>query len=207
MDTQQYMHMRASPSSHPRNRARSRGRGNQNTVLGILSRDPFGILWVTLLFVAALITKWWFISPIYASTDNCLLCVVAISGVMAALCAFLPMAFWIAWTDRAPIGMGFYFSLIGVGLLVAGLYHKLTAIVISKLYFAGTLTWSESQATELLDQVIHHNSGFYLAVMMAYIALRMPLVRSIPNKLPVIGASLALLGCSSILILLGMKLS
>ena len=207
MDTQQFM--RASPSSHPRHsqRARSRGRGNQNTVLGILTRDPFGILWVTLLFTAVLIAKWWFVSPIYASADNCLLCVVAISAVIAAICSFLPMAFWIAWTDRAPIGMGFYFSLIGVGLLVTGLYHKLSAIVISKLYFAGTLSWAESQATELLDQVVHHNSGFFLAVLMAYIAIRMPLVRSIPNKLPVIGASLALLGCSSLLILLGMKLS
>jgi len=205
MDNQQYM--RANPSSHPRHtqRARSR-RGNQNTVFGILSRDPFGVLWVTLMFTAVLVVKWWYVSPLYATADNCLLCLVGVSAVLAAVCSFLPLAFWIAWSDRAPIGMGFYFALIGIGLLVAGLFHKLTVIIITKLYFAGTLSWSETQANELLDQVIHHNSGFFLATLMAYIAIRMPLVRNISNKLPVIGASVALLGCSAILILLGMKL-
>jgi len=200
--------MRASPSSHPRHPQRGRARrGQPNTVFGILTRDPFGVLWVSLFFAAVLVVKWWVVSKLYVSPDNCLLCVVGISAFIATLCNFLPMAFWVAWSDRAPISMSFYFALVFVGLLVTGLYHKLSVIVISKLYFAGSLTWSDAQATELLDQVIHHNSGLYLAVLIAYIAIRMPLVGSINNKLPVIGASLALLGCSSILIVLGLKLT
>lgn len=199
--------MRASPSLHPRNRARAHGRPRHNTVGSLLTRDPFGVLWVTLLFVAVLIGKWWFITPQYAVADNCLLCVVVIDAIVAVLCGLLLMAFWIAWTDRAEIGMGFYFALITIGLLATALYHKLTAIITSKLYFAGSLSWNDTQANELLDQVIHHNSGFFLAILMAYIAIRMPLVRSIPNKWPVIGTSLALLGCTALLLLLGVTLS
>ena len=197
--------MMTNPADRPM-RPSHRPRRNQNTVSGIMQKDPFGILIFVILFAAALIVKWWVLSPSYVESGNCVACVVTASVVMAVLSSFLLMAFWIFWSDRFPLGMGFYFSLIGMGLVCALLYHKLSRIVISKLYYSGNLNWVEAQASDLLDQLVYHNAGLYLAVLVAYISIRMLFVRAIDNKLPVITTSLALLGTASLLLFIGLKM-
>lgn len=192
---------------HRQHHARTtKGNILMNAVSDLIRKDPFGILWLILIFLAASTAKWWYISTEMIDAKNCVICVVAIAIAIAILVSILLTVFWIFSSDQGAIGIGFYFTMGALGILCSLIHYKLTHIIVSKLYYAGKLTWLEDQSGELLDQFVPHLSGLYLSTLMLYLAIRMVFASGSGSRLAIISLSVVLLGVSAVLLLLGIKL-
>jgi len=162
--------------------AHTRRRHHSPAGRNVFSKDPFGVTWLALFFLAILITKWFILSPGNPEDGNCVGCVVAVLWVMAVLVSLLMGLFWIIWAQKFAKGASFVFFLVLFCLFSTALYYQFTDFVMRKLFYGGSLNWQEAQATYLLDEFVPHSVGLFLVSMVFYIAIRVIFCRNLTDK-------------------------
>ena len=178
-----------------------------NPVVGFFSKDPFGVTWFSLLYLALIITKWWYIAPPAIDNQNCLACVVAIVFVMAVTITLLLTAFWILWTSKRQKKALLFLFLICLGVIgCTALLDVATQAVFGKLYYSGMLSWNAADLSFLLDDFLHHASGLYLGVLMVYSMLRIAISSEFEQRKFVIPINLFFAGVAGFLLFIGVKL-
>jgi len=162
--------------AHSRRRHQSASGGN------IFSKDPFGTIWLALVFLVMLIGKWFVLSPGDPQDSNCVGCVVAVLWIMAILVSALMSLFWILWIQKFEKGTSFVFFLSIFSVVSAVIYYEFAVFVMGKLFYGGSLNWQESQASFLLDEFVPHSVGLFLVSMVLYSAVRMLFCRDLVDK-------------------------
>lgn len=186
--------------------ARNR-RSSSNPIVALLKKDPFGVTWFTVLFVAVMIAKWWFLQPPAISADNCLVCVTIVLVVMAILITLLLALFWVLWTGKRQKKNILFLFLICLGVIgCTALLDFTSQELFGRLYFKGLLHWQETDITYLLDDFLRHSSGLYLAVLMTYAMLRIALDSDFEPRKYVIPINFIFIGVAAFLLLVGMVL-
>ena len=187
--------------------SRSRRRSASNPLVSFFSRDPFGVTAFSVLYLAVLIAKWWYIAPPSLNADSCLGCVTAVLVVIAMLVTAPLTAFWILWLDkRQKKNVLFVFLITLLVLGVAALLDFLLKEIFSQLYFRGLLRWHETDITYLLDDFLPHCAGLYLGVLMLYAMLRMAFDPGFSPRKYVIPINLVFMGVAAFLLLIGIML-
>ena len=85
----------------------------------LLSKDPFGLIWLSILFLAVMIVKWWVISPANKEDGNCVACVVAVIWLLSVIIHLLMVFFWVAWSSKYEKGIAFVLFLCLLCLVLA----------------------------------------------------------------------------------------
>ena len=168
-----------------RTRRRSHIRTTNRSSSSILSKDPYGLIWVALLFLSVLIAKWLFISPPDAQTtglESCVLCVIFIVWFLSVLVSVLLMFFWILWSEKFSKSPLFVFIINVVIIVVALSAYKFVDYVVGKLFYSGVLRWQETQATYLFDEMLPHSMGLFLLVAILYSMVRILFCRELENR-------------------------
>lgn len=172
----------------------------------ILSKDPYGLIWLALIFLSVMIAKWWFLSPANPEDYNCVACVVAVIWILAVLVHAILILFWIGWSKKYEKGITFVIFLSLLCLVLALLDYQVAQFVIGKLFYGGVLNWQESQASYLIDTFIPHSIGLLLVSSVFYSMLRVFVSRDLVEK-PLVYTFAAIVGLSAIpLYLLGLLL-
>jgi len=181
-------------------------RRNNSAGHNILQKDPFGVIWVTLLFIFVAIIRFWVLDPSLVDADNSVPSVLA-AVVPISICISLALTgVWIFWAARAPITMGFYFILGGIGVLCAMLLSKVSQSFINILYQKGLISWQADTISVLQTQIVPHLAGLYLGSLMIVLAIRMLLVKDIQPRLPLVLTSVSVGGASAIVLFLAIKM-
>ncbi|MCG6969594.1 MAG: hypothetical protein LJE85_07495 [Gammaproteobacteria bacterium] len=187
--------------------ARSRRRSGSNPIVAFFSKDPFGVTWFSLLFLAVLIAKWWYIDPPAISAESCLGCVTAILIIMAALTTAIISLFWILWRGkRQKKNLLFLFLICVLVLVCTGLLNMVSQEVFSQIYYRGFLRWQETDITYLLDDFLHHAAGLYLAVLMTYAMLRIAFDPGFSPRKYIIPINIVFILVAAFLLLVGILL-
>lgn len=168
--------------------------------------DSFGVIWVMLLFLFISIIRFWVLDPSLIYADNCVPCVLAMVFFVAAFSSLLLSVFWVFWAARAPITMGFYFILGGLGVLCAMLVNKVSQAFVNTFYFKGLIRWQEDSVPVLLEQLVPHLTGLYLGSLMVFLAIRMAMVKDIETRKVLFLTSFIVAGTSSGVLFLGIKM-
>jgi len=148
----------------------------------IFSKDPFGLVWLVLIYLCVMVAKWWFISPANADDNNCVACVVAVIWLIAIVVNLALVLFWIGWSKKYEKGLMFVFFLSLLCLILAGVDYYVVQFVVGKLFYGGVLNWQESQASELIDIFVPHSVGLLLVTSMFYSMLRVVVSRDLVEK-------------------------
>lgn len=175
-------------------------------IADIFRMDTFGVILVMLIFLFVSIIRFWVLDPSLIYAGNCVPCVIAVVFFVAAFVSLLLTVFWQFWAARAPITMGFYFILGGLGVLCAMLVNKVAQAFVNTIYFKGFIDWQEDTVPVLLEQIVPHLTGLYLGSLMFYLALRMVLVKEIESRKVLALTSVIIAGASSGVLFLGIKM-
>jgi hypothetical protein len=187
-------------------RARNR-RSNTHPIVDFFQKDPFGITWFTILYIAILVAKWWYVDPPEIDPQSCLACVTILEVILAALVSVLITVFWILWlAKRQKKNLVFLFLVCVLVIGCTGLLDVASQAFFSQLYYQGFLRWQETDVTYLLDVFLLHNAGLYMGVLMAYAMLRIALDPGFAPRKYVIPINLAFIGVASFLLLMGVVL-
>ena len=157
---------------------RQRTQRNDN----LLSKDPYGLIWLSILFLAVMIVKWWVISPANKEDGNCIACVVAVIWLLSVIIHLLLVLFWIGWSSKYEKGIAFVFLLCLLCLVLAGIGYAALEFVVGKLFYGGVLNWQETQASELIDIFIPHSVGLLLISSIFYSMVRIFFCRDLAEK-------------------------
>ncbi|KPJ92570.1 MAG: hypothetical protein AMJ53_09090 [Gammaproteobacteria bacterium SG8_11] len=187
--------------------ARTRRRSASNPIVEFFSKDPFGVTWFTLLFIAVLIAKWWYIDPPAISAQSCLACVTALMVVFAIVVTLLISVFWILWiAKRQKKNLLFLFLITVLILACTALFDFVSQEAFSQLYYRGFLPWHEMDVTYLLDDFLRHSAGLYLGVLVIYAMLRIAFDPGFAPRKYVIPINLAFIAVAAFLLLMGIML-
>lgn len=149
---------------------------------GLLGKDPYGLVWLGLVYLAVLISKWWYFSPADPADNNCVACVVAVVWFLSVL-LFVPLSlFWVFWSRKYEKGITFAFFLGLFCLILSILGYYAAEFVIGKLFYGGSLRWDETQASYLLDTFVPHTIGLLVITSMLYTMLRVFICRDLVEK-------------------------
>lgn len=154
----------------------SRSEGN------LLSKDPYGLIWLSLIFLVVMTVKWWLISPANPEDSNCVACVVVVVWLLSVLVHLLLVFFWIGWTKKYEKGVAFVFFLGLLCLLLAVIDYSVVQFSVGKLFYGGVLSWQEAQASYLIDIFIPHSVGLLLISSIFYSMLRVMISRDLAEK-------------------------
>jgi len=149
---------------------------------GILGKDPFGILWLALIYLAILFLKWWIVSPAKPEDTGCLACAMGIIWFLSILIYSLLIFFWIGWTRSNAKGPMFVFFLAMLCLILTIVDYYVVKIVMSKLLYAGVLHWEESEAYNLIDILIPHSVALMALTSVSYSMVRTLVCRDLVQK-------------------------
>lgn len=186
---------------------RTRRRSSSNPIVSFFAKDPFGITGVAILYVAALIAKWWYIDPPQISEQSCLACVTAVMVVLAVLVTLVITFFWILWlAKRQKKNILFLFLVTLLVLGCTALLDYVSQEIFSQLYYRGFLRWQETDVTYLLDNFLHHCAGLYLGVLMIYAMLRIAFDSGFAPRKYIIPISIIFIMVASFLLLMGIVL-
>ena len=187
--------------------ARSRRRSGSNPIVAFFSKDPFGVTWFALLFIAVLIAKWWYIAPPAISAQSCLGCVAAVLIVLSALVTFIISLFWMLWqAKRQKKNLLFLFLICLLVLVCTALLDFFSQEIFSQLYYRGFLRWQETDITYLLDDFLRHSAGLYLGVLMIYAMLRIAFDPGFSPRKYIIPINIAFILVAAFLLLMGVVL-
>jgi hypothetical protein len=187
--------------------ARTRRRPGSNPLVGFFSKDPFGVTWFTILFVATLIAKWWYIDPPAISAQSCLACVTIFMVVIAMLVTLVITVFWILWiAKRQKKNILFLFLITLLILGCTALFDFVSKEIFSQLYYRGFLRWQETDITYLLDDFLRHSAGLYLGVLMIYAMLRIAFDPGFAPRKYIIPINIIFIGVAAFLLLMGIML-
>ena len=92
-------------------------RRRQRSQSTLLSKDPYGLVGLALIYLAIMVAKWFYISP--PEGDNCVGCVIAVIWIVSMLVFSLLSIFWIFWSRKYDKGTTFVFFLCLLCLLLA----------------------------------------------------------------------------------------
>ena len=148
----------------------------------IFSKDPYGLVWLALIYLSVMIAKWWFINPANPEDNNCVSCVVAVIWLLSVLVYTVLILFWIGWSRKYEKGTTFVFFLGLLCLLLAVADYYVVQFVVGKLFYGGVLNWQESQASYLIDTFIPHSIGLMLVSSVFYSMLRVLVSRDLTEK-------------------------
>jgi hypothetical protein len=149
---------------------------------GIFSIDPYGLIWMTLIYLAVMMVKWWYISPGNPQDNNCVACVVAVLWILSVLTFSLLSLFWIFWSKKYEKGITFVFFLSLICLILAVADYFAARYVTGKLFYGGVLRWEESQASYLIDTFIPHSIGLLVIASVLYSIIRVFFCRDLVEK-------------------------
>jgi hypothetical protein len=187
-------------------RARKRRSGN-NSIVAFFQKDPFGVTWFMIFYIAVLIAKWWYIEPPEIDPQSCLACATILEILMAMGVTVLISLFWILWlAKRQKKNLLFLFLICLAVIGCTGLLDVASQEIFSRLYFHGFLKWQGADVTYLLDVFLRHNAGLYLGVLMVYAMLRMAIDPEFSPRKYVVSINLAFAGVGSFLLLMGVVL-
>ena len=157
-------------------------RRRQRSRSGFLSKDPYGLIWMALIFLGVMIAKWWHFSPSNPEDNNCVACVVAVIWIISILVFTLLSMFWVLWSKKYEMGITFVFMLCILCLILALVDYHVVQFVIGKLFYGGSLRWQESQASYLIDTFIPHSIGLLVISSIFYSMIRVFLCRDLVEK-------------------------
>lgn len=160
----------------------TRRRQRANSGDSLLSKDPYGLAWLSILFLVVMVVKWWVISPSYRDAGNCVACVVAVVWLLSVIIHLLLVFFWIGWSKKYEKGTAFVFFLCLLCVIIAAIDFKVVQFSVGKLFYGGVLNWQESQASELIDVFIPHSVGLLLITSVAYSMIRVFVSRDLAEK-------------------------
>jgi hypothetical protein len=187
--------------------ARNRRSRSSSPVVAFLKKDPFGVIWFALLFIAVMIAKWWYLQPPAISTDDCLVCVTALIVIMAIVITLLLTLFWILWTAKRQKKNIVFLFLICLGVLgCTALLDFASQKLFGRLYYMGLLHWQAADITYLLDDFLRHSAGLYLGVLMAYAMARIAVDSGFEPRKYVIPINFVFIGVAAFLLLVGLVL-
>lgn len=186
------------------NRPRHRHHHHPSASSSILSKDPFGLVWLGLLYLAVLVAKWWYISPDSQQDGNCVGCVVFITWFLSLLVSVLLSMFWIFWTEKSQKNNLFIFIINVIVILCTVIVYKFDLYVIAKLYYAGSLNWQEAQAQELFDSFVPHVVGLYMVTALIYSMLRVVVCRDLEEKFMTVGYGVVMILVTVPLVYIGL---
>ena len=160
-----------------------------------------------MLFVAALIAKWWYIGPPEISAQSCLACVTVILVFLAVLVTLVISIFWILWlSKRQNKNILFLFLITLLILGCTALLDYASKAIFSQLYYRGFLRWHEMDVTYLLDDFLRHSAGLYLGVLMIYAMLRIAFDSGFSPRKYIIPINIVFIGVAAFLLLMGIML-
>lgn len=148
----------------------------------LLSKDPYGLVWLSLIFLAVMVAKWWVISPEYRESGNCVACAVAVIWLISVIIHLLLVFFWIGWSKKYEKGTAFVLLLSILCLALAAIDYKVMQFAIGKLFYGGVLNWQEAQASELIDIFIPHSIALLLICSITYSMVRVFVCRDLAEK-------------------------
>ena len=173
---------------------------------GILSKDPYGLFWLALIYLAILFVKWWIISPAKPEDTGCMACAMGVIWLLSVSLYSVLIFFWIGWTRSNAKGPVFVFFLAMLCLILTIVDYYVVKIVMSKLLYAGVFHWEESEAYNLIDILIPHSVALMALVSISYSMVRTLLCRDLVQK-PLVYTFVGIVLLSSIpLYLMGIKL-
>lgn len=182
-------------------------RSSTNPVIAFFSKDPFGVTWFSLLFVAVLIAKWWYLAPPAIGAQNCLWCVTALMVFIAALITLLLTLFWILWLAKRQKKNILFLFMICLGVIgCTALLDVISQKLFSHLYFRGFLNWAEADVTYLLDDFLRHSTGLYLGMLMVYAMLRIAIDADFSPRKYIVPINFIFIGVAAFLLLVGVVL-
>jgi len=158
------------------------GRRRARSDSGILSKDPYGLIWLGLIYLGVLISKWWYFSPANPEDNNCVACVVAVTWILSMLVFVFMSLFWVIWSRKYQKGITFAFFLGLLCLILVIVDYYVVEFVVRKLFYGGSLRWEESQASYLLDAFIPHTIGLLVITSVLYSMLRVFICRDLVEK-------------------------
>ena len=185
--------------------ARTRRRTtDSNPIIAFFAQVPFGVTWFTILFVATLVGKWWYISPPEISELSCLACVTIFLVVISMVITAVISLFWILWLNkRQKKNLLFLFLICLLILGCTALLDVASKEILSQLYYRGFLRWQATDITYLLDDFRSHVAGLYLGVLMIYAMLRIAIDPGFSPRKYVIPITLIFMGTAAFLLLMG----
>jgi len=187
-------------------RARKRRSGG-NSVVDFFRKDPFGVTWFMIFYVAVLISKWWYIEPPTIDPQSCLICVTILEIILAMMVTVLVSLFWILWLAKGQKKNLLFVFLISVLVIgCTGLLDVASQEFFSQLYYLGMLRWQAADVTYLLDDFLRHNAGLYLGLLTAYAMARIAIDPEFSPRKYVVSINLAFAGVASFLVLMGVAL-
>jgi len=175
-------------------------------MVNLIKQDRFGVIWFALLYLAVLLFKWLYLSPVTTENEDCYICVLAILMTLALIIPLLMTALWLLWSEKLGKGVFFLFIMSVSTLACAFLVDLLSQLIVSKLYYAGFLAWQESQLSYLFDDFLPHAAGLFLATLMIYTTVRIAISAEFTDRKMVISVSMILLAMSSTLLVMGLLL-
>jgi hypothetical protein len=158
------------------------GRRRARSQSGILSKDPYGVIWMGLIYLGVLISKWWYFSPANPEDNNCVACVVAVAWILSILIFTLLSIFWVLWSKKYQKGITFAFFLGLLCLILVILDYYAVQFVVGKLFYGGSLRWEETQASYLIDTFIPHTIGLLVITSVLYTMIRVFICRDLVEK-------------------------
>ena len=185
---------------------RRRTRSSSNPILALIARDQYGLIWPVLLVLATFILKWQVVQPPELDGSPCLLCVELMLWVLVVLASFLNAGVWWLWTSRAQKGLGLMFALSLAAIGSAFLAALVAGQLMENLYYRGWLNWPESEGSFLLDNLVNHAMGLFLATTVLYGMIRLVISKDLKDKKLVITVSLGIALSAVALLFLGIKL-
>ena len=147
-----------------------------------LSKDPYGLIWLSLIFLMVMVLKWWVISPENREAGNCVACVVAVIWLISVIVHLLLVFFWIGWSKKYEKGTVFVLLLSILCLVLAAVDYAAVHFAVGKLFFGGALNWQEAQASELIDIFIPHSIALLLISSITYSMIRIFFCRDLADK-------------------------
>jgi hypothetical protein len=185
---------------------RRRTRQSSNSLLAIIAKDQYGLLWLALLILAVFILKWQVVQPPELEGSPCVLCVEILLWLLVVFVSLINAGLWWVWTSRAEKGLGLMFMLgisaVGSAFLANVIAHGM----VEKLYYRGWLKWPEAQVSFLLDDFVSHAMGLFLATAVFYGMIRLAISKDLMDKKLVLFLSLGIALTSASLLFLGIKL-
>ena len=158
------------------------GRRRARKESGILSKDPYGLIWMGLIYLAVLISKWWYFSPANPEDNNCVACVVAVVWILSILIFTLLSIFWVLWSRKYEKGITFAFFLGLLCLILVILDYYAVQFVVGKFFYGGSLRWEETQASYLIATFIPHTIGLLVITSVLYTMMRVFICRDLVEK-------------------------
>lgn len=148
----------------------------------ILSKDPFGLLWFGLLFLAVLVAKFWFISPPAPEDTSCYACAVGVMWIMTVLVFSLMTFLTILWSRKFEKGTAFVFVMCMMCVVCAVIDYNVALFVVRKLFYGGALSWDEANAEFLFNDFVPHTIALALVVSVFYTMVRIILSKDIVER-------------------------